>query len=107
MTRAASSGRTSSTGPGGRRSGSSSWTRRAGWASAARWITERHGGPVSLALLPLLLLSADPVTLRGHKHTVPCLAFSRDGGRLASGGKDGDVIVWDVARREALHRLGG
>jgi WD40 repeat protein len=33
----------------------------------------------------------------GHRGTVLCLALSPDGTRLASGSKDGTVLVWDVS----------
>src|SRR5690242_5973048 len=35
-------------------------------------------------------------TLKGHKNTITCLAFSRDGKMLASGAKDGAAILWDI-----------
>src|SRR3954470_3324735 len=47
------------------------------------------------------------VTLAGHKGTLSCLAFSRDGNLLASGAKDGTLIVWDVAARKPLVTLPG
>src|SRR5262245_28409869 len=36
-------------------------------------------------------------TLKGHKHTITCLAYAPEGKTLASGAKDGVVILWDVA----------
>ena len=35
--------------------------------------------------------------LKGHSVMVSCLAWSRDGGRLASGGWDGTTRLWDSA----------
>lgn len=32
--------------------------------------------------------------IKGHKDTVYCLAYSRDGQRFASGGKDKSVVIW-------------
>ena len=71
-----------------------------------------------LPFLPLpataLLATADPASeapiiarLKGHKHTITCLAFSAIGNCLASGSKDGTVILWDVARRKILATLPG
>ncbi|XP_077471259.1 telomerase protein component 1 isoform X2 [Stigmatopora argus] len=34
--------------------------------------------------------------LKGHSGAVTCLAFSPDGGRLLSGGKDKALMLWDV-----------
>jgi WD40 repeat protein len=36
--------------------------------------------------------------LEGHERKVKCLAYSPDGTRLASGGYDQKVRLWDVAR---------
>jgi WD40 repeat protein len=64
--------------------------------------TEAHG-------IDLLDTSTGRVvhTLKGHADSVWGLAFDRDGRRLASGGSDGAVIVWDASTGEALARLGG
>jgi len=40
-------------------------------------------------------LSGEVVTrIRGHKDTVFCLAYSKDGQRFASGGADNSVVIW-------------
>jgi len=36
------------------------------------------------------------MTLRGHSSGVASLAFSSDGMVLASGGRDSDIILWDI-----------
>ena len=61
----------------------------------------------SLVLFALLRTPASEAqvvaTLKGHKHTITCLAFSNDGKVLASGSKDGSVLLWDVAGRNPGH----
>src|SRR5437868_642350 len=44
-------------------------------------------------------------TLKGHKNTITCLAYSPDGKTLASGAKDGNVILWDIASGKARATL--
>jgi WD40 repeat protein len=57
------------------------------------------------------VLSADPEpatgALKGHKGTLSCLAYSRDGKLLASGAKDGPVRVWDVDKCKPSRILEG
>jgi RNA polymerase sigma factor (sigma-70 family) len=45
--------------------------------------------------------------LAAHEKAARALAFSRDGGRLASAGDDGRVRVWDVNRAKELLTLRG
>jgi intraflagellar transport protein 122 len=32
--------------------------------------------------------------LKGHKDTVFCLSYAKDGQRFASGGADNSVVIW-------------
>src|SRR6516164_6327313 len=66
---------------------------------------------VTLSVVGLPRAGASPdvaaATLRGHKGTLSCLAFTRDGKTLASGGKDGTVTIWDVAARKPTAQIPG
>jgi WD40 repeat protein len=46
-------------------------------------------------------------TLSGHSSSVLSLAFSPDGGLLASSSLDGSIRVWDVTRRQKAYDLPG
>src|SRR5262245_5384213 len=46
-------------------------------------------------------------TLKGHKHTITCLAWAPDARTIASGSKDETVILWDVAQKKPRATLGG
>ena len=45
--------------------------------------------------------------LTGHTDEVFAAAFHKDGTRLATGGRDGAVWLWDLKRGEAVARLPG
>ena len=47
------------------------------------------------------------VTLRGHRGAVSSLRYSRGGSMLASGGRDTDIVIWDVPGEAGLYRLRG
>src|ERR1700722_15730001 len=58
-------------------------------------------------LVPVATSEDGVVPLKGHSGTVSCVAYSRDGKFLASGAKDGTLIVWGVATRKPLHQIPG
>ncbi|KPI45004.1 putative WD repeat-containing protein [Cyphellophora attinorum] len=47
------------------------------------------------------------ITFNGHKSAVTVLQFDTAGGRLVSGSRDTDVIVWDMVGEVGLYRLRG
>ena len=44
--------------------------------------------------------------LRGHSARVSCLAFSADGRRIATGGEDGTIRIWQASSGEELVKIG-
>lgn len=44
--------------------------------------------------------SAPPLTLSGHRSEVWCAAFSPDDSSVTAGGKDGDVLRWEIGDAE-------
>jgi WD40 repeat protein len=54
------------------------------------------------------LWQSDPLLLNGHGGSpVRVVLFDADGSRLASGGSDGAVVLWDVVAETGLYRLLG
>ena len=47
------------------------------------------------------------MTLHGHRAAVTALCFAKSGTVLASGGRDTDVILWDLITESGLYRLRG
>ncbi len=45
------------------------------------------------------------ISFNGHRSAVTCLAFNKSGVRLASGGKDTDIIIWDLIAETGLFKL--
>lgn len=88
------------------------FVKRAGVGAAAlRSGGDRRSGTASYDELDEDAAAAPPVpcvaTLAGHRSAVSALRFSADGSVLASGGRDTDVVLWDVAGEAGICRLRG
>lgn len=46
-------------------------------------------------------------TFTGHRTSISALAFDKTGSRLASGGKDCNIVIWDIVGEEGLFSLKG
>lgn len=51
--------------------------------------------------------AAEIVAFNGHKKSITTMAFDSDGSRLASGGTEGEIVVWDRVAEVGLFRLKG
>lgn len=47
------------------------------------------------------------VTFTGHRTAISALQFDKDGSRLASGGKDCNIVLWDMVSEKGLFALKG
>ena len=73
------------------------------WDATSRYLAT--GGATDLALWkfsPTQLAQDSPTVLEGHERVIVALAFQNRGSRLASGGEDGEVYVWQTNRRQPL-----
>lgn len=48
--------------------------------------------------------ASELVCFNGHKKAVCALGWDREGARIASGGTEGEIVVWDVGEERGLVR---
>jgi U3 small nucleolar RNA-associated protein 12 len=51
--------------------------------------------------------ASETVTFNGHKKSPTTMSWDQDGSRLASGGTEGEIVVWDTVAEVGLFRLKG
>lgn len=73
--------------------------------SVAAYRTDATAEAKSSLLNALLRSPSLIVFLRGHKEPVNNVTFSSDGSKLASGGSDGTIILWDANTNRQLATL--
>ena len=54
-----------------------------------------------------VLKGTSNVTLSGHRGAVTAMRYNANGGLLATGSKDTNIVVWDVVEEAGLYRLNG
>lgn len=60
-----------------------------------------------ICIFQYLKSTTKTATLRGHQTAISCLAYDSTGTLLASGGRDGDVVIWDAVSCTGQTRLRG
>ena len=64
-------------------------------------------GSVRVVQLPLTEEQTEVCAYQGHRGSVNAIAFSESTGMLASGGRDTEIVVWDMVGDSAICRLVG
>lgn len=62
--------------------------------------------PASAAAATQQREAAEVVCFNGHKKAVTALGWDADASRVASGGTEGEIVVWDVGEERGLVRCG-
>ncbi len=60
-----------------------------------------------LFALPFFVNAQDMTSLNRKKHDPLCVAYSRDGSLIATGGNDNKVIIWDAKSKEIKYEMKG
>jgi U3 small nucleolar RNA-associated protein 12 len=82
--------------------------------SASLYSVGYHDGSIRLWSFPSAQAAAgsagqqreatEIVCFNGHKKAVTALGWDEDGSRLASGGTEGEIVVWDVGEERGIVR---
>ncbi|MBI4867265.1 MAG: serine/threonine protein kinase [Candidatus Wallbacteria bacterium] len=65
----------------------------------------RVGGARAFHVWDLVAGDRDATALEGHSSRILAAAFSADGKSLATGSKDGEIVLWDMTARRVKARL--
>jgi len=79
----------------------------ASYVAAGLWLKDGAENDLRLTLVPIADGAAEQSIATGHGNEIIAIAFSRDGGLVATGSKDTDIRIFDAATGESRAHIQG